>query len=66
VREIAVPAASAFCPVLAMLLAHASKSDADMPTMLPMEPMRSAMLTISDSVDAPLLPRRTSASEKPS
>ena len=66
VREIAVPAASAFCPVLAMLLDHASKSDADMPTMLPIEPMRSAMLTISDSVDAPLLPRRTSASEKPS
>ena len=65
VLDTAVPAASAFCPVLAMELAHASTSGADMPTMLAMEPMRSAMLAISVSVDAPLLPSRTSASENP-
>ena len=60
---IAVPAASAFWPVDAIEDAQARTSGVDMPMMDAMEPMRFAMSMICDSVDAPLLPRRTSASE---
>ena len=62
VFAIAVPAASVFMPVDAMLDDRARISGTVMPTMVPIEPMRVAMSTIWSSVDAPLLPSRTSAS----
>ena len=65
VFAMAVPAASAFCPVDAMVDDHARMSGVDMPTMEPMEPIRLATSTICVSVEAPLLPRRTSASPNP-